>query len=251
MMNSGLIPPDCRRDIDSVPAVTKCDLPYELVAGARVVPADFYLQQHRKQYGGRQAFSQQTSPRHVDWASNLTGTWTPSNVPVSNLSGTHIPGTSLPASYRQSPTRRSVACQYEQSTTPKHFESYHGSPLKVYHLPSQIKHPKTDSATQTMVASETQTDTGAQVDPTSLRMPQAQPISSYQREGFAQTSSGYVAPDLLDATRRYFEEYDRRLKDTSDAFIKHQQFRFSDVTTAQEMEWKREQVNIRSTCCYQ
>jgi hypothetical protein len=38
MLNSGLMPEDWRREIDATPDVVKCDLPYELVAGARVVP---------------------------------------------------------------------------------------------------------------------------------------------------------------------------------------------------------------------
>ncbi|KAI6175357.1 hypothetical protein M3Y97_00680100 [Aphelenchoides bicaudatus] len=242
MMNSGLIPPDCRRDIDSVPSVTKCDLPYELVAGARVVPADFYIHQHKRQYGTRQAYSQQTSPRHVDWTQGVLAgpAWTPSG---------QMPQTAMPTgAYRQSPTRRSVACQYEHSTTPKQYEAYHGSPLKVHYTPHERKAPKIDSSTQTMIASETQTDT-AQVDllrqesyhPTTYQSASTsyQPASGYQRE---ERATSYVAPDLLDATRRYFETYDRRLKDTSDALLKHQRFQFSDATNPQEMEWKREQV---------
>lgn len=97
-----------------------------------------------------------------------------------------------------------------------------------------------------MVASETQTDSpkATQPEPTAtqprhqLRMPQ----SSNLYAATASTSYTTSQPDLLDATKRYFEEYDRRLRNATDAFAHRRHLQFQDAQSAQEMEWKQEQV---------
>lgn len=142
MLNSGLIPSECRREIDAVPQVTKCDLPYELIAGARIVPPDFYSR--RPQYGRahQQTTDQWTMPHHVSF-----------DHPVVTQK-TYIP---------PSPGRRSVGCQYDlpSSTPTKRYDGYtsiaasYTSPVcsSPYAQRRSYVVPKVDSSTQTMVDS--------------------------------------------------------------------------------------------------
>lgn len=228
MLNSGLIPADCRREIDSIPQITKCDLPYELIAGARVVPPNFYEHQRRHHYGGRPSPRQQQQVNH-EWPDYQQ------------------------QQYYQS-SKKSVACQYDvppasptfQRRLVDHYSTTttpHSSPYAQRRQFPVSAGPKVDSATQTMVASETQTDTSAAVPPEVTQTPARHQLRiPHASNLYATTSTAYAAPDLLDATRRYFEEYDKRLRSATDAFSQRRQFQFEDAQSAQEMEWKQEQV---------
>lgn len=107
MFNSGLIPADCRREIDSIPQVTKCDLPYELIAGARVVPPGFYEYQRRQKYGGH------PSPRQPQQERQEWQLYEYAQQP--------------PIQQYYTSSKRSVACQYDvPSSSPTFQRRYEG-----------------------------------------------------------------------------------------------------------------------------
>ncbi|KAI6206833.1 hypothetical protein M3Y94_00959000 [Aphelenchoides besseyi] len=298
MLTSGLIPAELRREIDAQPDVVHCELPYELIAGARIVPPGRDLRRSRF-YGSSYSASAstRTSPQRLKSPLHFPRYTTQTDELRSDYP-TAVGSWS-------SPTKKSVGCQSEPERSVRIEEPRYGtnaiyttdrfaSDLFAEERASSLRrpfdqsyaqtsprygHPTTtpiqrrplavDSATQTLVASETQTDgflESADVHHSSLgrqskRIPKPTNVQadySGSIGDYTQQRNAYAATDdLLEATRSYFEEYDRRLRDGTDAYARSRLAQPSisnslpastwnlpsgSEETAAEMEWKRRQV---------
>ncbi|KAI6220813.1 hypothetical protein M3Y99_01590700 [Aphelenchoides fujianensis] len=357
MLNSGLIPPELRREIDAQPDVVRCELPYELIAGARVVPPGRDLRRPRM-YGTSYSASpsvrtspqpfrqQQTSPSFLprytadrfdrdftggestgvaerSWSSptkrsvgcqseaeraDPTGGRNGLNVRIDEPFGTSARYSTQPtaytASFGTSDRFDAELADFERAAGRDHFgraeaearrpyERAHQMPYSSRFATSDSTHSPAhlsphrrpfvrpagvDCATQTLVASETQTDVYLDSDQrpsasshfsslgrTAKKIPK--PMTSDFAAGtsaYSTRNSGYgPTDDLLEATRSYFAEYDRRLRDGTDAYARSAA-RFtshlpppastsppsstwnlpsgSAAEEAAEIEWKRRQV---------
>ncbi|CAD5219158.1 unnamed protein product [Bursaphelenchus okinawaensis] len=214
MLVSGLMPEHRSSEIESIPDVVKCSLPADLVRGARVTPIKS----------------------------------------TSILYATEIPRarqTPIKDQYTQSvsavPTQKTVGVQYDTTTKKPALTRYYTeqAPPQTKTLPLSMKSQfqpsdQVDSCTQTMISSETQTDSYISTDmETSVkrRIPYHEELSGV---GYNSLSNRFT-PDLLEKTEKYFDEYDKRLRTSQLPSIKNRT-RFTDAKTPEEMEWKRQEV---------
>ena len=217
MLNSGLMPEGRLPELDEIPAVVRCDLPLDIVRNARVVPIK------RPQV--------QKKPEAIHKPSMKSeGTSTMNWLEEEGIKQFHITST---------PTfKKSIAVQCD--APPKsvgtstiqtgNYSNYHSlsTSLKQQMFVESSEYGRSGKKTV-----ETQTD---EITDSLRRKKFPKPsLSSLPQRNTTTTSSG---PDLLEATQRYFEEYDRRLREASQVRLDKQRFNFTD----NDIEYKRQQV---------
>lgn len=225
MFVSGLMPEHRSVEIESIPDVVKCSLSPELVRGARVTKV-------------------KTTP--IIYSSDL-----PSISSQVAFSNHYVPSLNV------LPKRKSVGIQYDTEPTFKSYErysptasltrSYHYQPTYSSAAQTSPYQPPTysrskgvtikpvgqvDSETQTMVTSETQTEFAPEVVRPTIK-PLMREVSMTEEPKLSSNAN------LLESTQKYFEEYDKRLREVP---IHKTRYQFTDTTSPQEMEWKRQEV---------
>ncbi|KAE9548147.1 hypothetical protein FO519_008641, partial [Halicephalobus sp. NKZ332] len=216
MLNSGLMPEGRLPELDEIPPVVKCELPLDIVRNARIVPIK------RPQFSKTEVIHKPLTKSE--------GTSTINWLEEEGIRQFHITAT---------PTfKKSIAVQCDAppksvgtSTVPTStYSNYYPLPTS---LKQQIFVESGEYGRHGKKTVETQTD---EITDSLRRKKFPKPSATSISQRNTTTTSG--GPDLLEATQRYFEEYDRRLREASQIRLEKQRFNFTD----NDIEFKRQQI---------
>uniref|UniRef100_A0AC34PZ65 Uncharacterized protein n=1 Tax=Panagrolaimus sp. JU765 TaxID=591449 RepID=A0AC34PZ65_9BILA len=212
MLNSGIMPEGRLPELDEIPSVIKCDLPLDIVKNAKIVPIKRPPISIRRDYKP-QMKSEGTST--INWVEE-------EGIKQFNITSTIGLKKSI-----------AVQCDVPPKSIGTSTLSYVSHYLPSTSLKQQIQAETNDYGRMEKRTIETQTDA---ISDSLKRKKFPKPTSSISQRNTTTTSTG---PDLLESTQRYFEEYDRRLREATQAVkLDKQRFNF----TENDIESKRQQI---------
>uniref|UniRef100_A0A7E4UYB0 C2 domain-containing protein n=1 Tax=Panagrellus redivivus TaxID=6233 RepID=A0A7E4UYB0_PANRE len=230
MLNSGLMP-EARPD--EVPAVIKCDLPEDIVRNAQIVPPQRMYSSMRPDRTNRGVGTDSTArTKTVSEGTSTSRDW--------GYAGHNSQPTQRQFNMTTtSGNKKSIAVQCDAppktvGTQATYTSSSSYNPTSS--LIQQIKAESADFALWSKRNAETQTDTSADsARPKKVPKPRTSILMNPTTTASQSTSN---EPNLLESTQRYFEEYDRRLREAAGVRFDKQRFNFTD----NDIEHKQQQI---------
>ncbi|CAI4228016.1 unnamed protein product [Auanema sp. JU1783] len=226
MLVTGLLPENRE---DDVPRVIRCDLPEEIIRGARVVPVQ-PMSMHLPSTLPKQQPVEQRKSRDQTTSTSFQVSSTPV-VPPKPPAHANI----------------SVSSNTAASTVPHHHQQpYFSTSLRQQVETDKYRYAQQKRTTETQTDMVTNDDSGgyARVPLTKERSLSAEPYG-LRNPARCFDATVQTQTDLLEATRKYFEDYDRQLKELTEkaklSSTKQRSFEFHDDDSLSR-EQRRQQL---------